>query len=309
MKILVLYYTQTGQLKEILDQVVKNIKDEAEIDFQEIKAATPFPFPWTSDTFFDAMPECVLQIPAGVVPMPQLREKEYDLVIYGYQPWFLSQSNPSNSFLKSEWASVLKGKPVVTVVGCRNMWLHAQETVKQALGEIGAQHVGSIVLEDKHPNLTSLFTILRWLFKGQKEASGRLPAAGVSDNDIHRAERFGRPIFNHIAERKLEALQPALLNLGAIELRPNLIVLERRGNGQFPKWAKRARAKGGPGDPARKPVLKTFKRLLMLGIFVLSPVSALTAKIAIALSRRKFMQEVDYFKSVAYVPGKIRKVQ
>lgn len=307
MNILVLYYTQTGQLKQILDQIVAPMNGDATIDFQEIKPVKAFPFPWTSESFFDAMPECVLQIPAGVMPMPQLFGKKYDLVIYGYQPWFLSQSNPSNSFLKSEWATVLAGTPVVTVVGCRNMWLHAHETVKQALRDIGAQHVGSIVLEDRHSNLTSLLTILRWLFKGQKEASGRLPAAGVSDQDIRNAERFGQPILKHLQANTLQQLQDELLRLDAIILHPNLIVLERRGVSQFPKWAKRARAKGEPGNPARKPVLKNFKRLLMLAIFVLSPISSLTAKLITLLNRKKLEAEVNYFRSVAYLPGKFKK--
>lgn len=306
MKVLVLYYTQSGQLKQILEQVLKNVRAEATIDYVAIRPVKPFPFPWTSDAFFDAMPECVLQIPSDIHPMPEMLHIDYDLVVYGYQPWFLSQSNPSNSFLKSEWARVMQGKPVITVVGCRNMWLHAQETVKEALATIGANHVGNIVLEDKHPNLVSLLTILRWLFKGQKEASGNLPAAGVSDTDIQKAERFGRPIAQHLKERNFSGLQNSLLNIGAINLRPGLIVLEKRGISQFPKWAQRARARGGPGDAGRKPVLKTFKRLLMLGIFVLSPLSSLSAKIITALNRRKLMQEVEYFKSVAFQKGKLR---
>jgi len=307
MKILALYYTQSGQLRQILDQVLKDIQAEAAIDFAAIRPVKPFPFPWTSDTFFDAMPECVLQIPSEIHPMPELNGADYDLVVYAYQPWFLSQSNPSNSFLKSEWAKVMKGKPVVTVIGCRNMWLNAQETVKDALAEIGARHVGNIVLEDKHPNLVSLLTTLRWFFKGQKEASGNLPAAGVSEHDIREAERFGKPILEHLKKGDFSDLQKNLLDIGAVSLRPGLIVLEKRGISQFPKWAARARAKGGPGDTARKPVLKTFKRLLMLGIFVLSPVSALSAKIITALNRRKLMMEVEYFKGITYEKGKLRK--
>src|SRR5207248_896006 len=44
-------------------------------------------------------------------------------------------------------------------------------------------------------NLISLFTVIRWSFSGQKEASRWLPAAGVQDKDIEAAARFGRPIL------------------------------------------------------------------------------------------------------------------
>lgn len=305
MKILVIYFSQSGQLRDILDNVVQDIAKETEIDFAPIEMAQPFPFPWASPTFFDVMPESVLGIPAAIKPMPALKDKDYDLVIFGYQPWFLSPSIPANSFLNSEWASVLKGKPVVTVIGCRNMWLNAQERVKAELQRLQAHHVGNIVLEDKHGNLTSTLTIIRWLFKGQKKASGSLPDAGVSETDIKGAQKYGMPILQHLKQHKTEQLQQDLLQLGAIHLRPNLIVLEKRGVGQFPKWAKKARDKGGPGSEARKPVIKLFSRILITAIFVLSPISSLTAKIKTALQKKQLLKDVEYFKGTGYVPGKL----
>ncbi|PSK89873.1 hypothetical protein [Taibaiella chishuiensis] len=307
MKILAIYASQSGQLRDILNNLVKDIQGEAEIDFAEIKLVQPFPFPWSAATFFDAMPECVLQIPSDIQPMPQLAAKDYDLVIFGYQPWFLSPSNPANSFLKSEWARVLKGKPVLTVVGCRNMWLNAQEKVKGELAQLGANHVGNIVLEDKHGNLVSLLTIIRWMFKGQKAASGRLPAAGVADSDITGAQKYGMPVLQHLKQGKIDHLQKDLLQLGAIHLRPNLIVLEKRGVSQFPKWARKARAKGGPGSPERRGVIKTFQRILMVAIFVLSPITSLIAKIQTALNKKQLLKEVEYFKGVLYEAGKLGK--
>jgi hypothetical protein len=305
MNILVIYFTQSGQLRDILDHVVKDMKTEAEIDFAEIKPVKPFPFPWKAESFFDVMPECVLLTPAQIQPMPELTAKNYDLIIFGYQPWFLHPSIPANSFLKSEWANALKGKPVITVIGCRNMWLNAQEKVKAELDRVGAKHAGNIVLEDKHPNMTSTLTIIRWLFKGQKEASKRLPAAGVSDEDISGTQKYGKPILRHLKENKTDVLQKELLHLGAIHLRPGLIVLEKRGIGQFPKWAKRARSKGEPGSPERLKVIKAFQRLLITAIFVLSPITSLVAKIQTALKMKQLLKEVEYFKGIGYEAGKL----
>ncbi|WP_118976492.1 NADPH-dependent FMN reductase family protein [Taibaiella koreensis] len=305
MKILVVYFTQSGQLKGILDNIVQDMKQEAEIDFAEIRLVQPFPFPWSSATFFDAMPESVLQVPAAIQPMPAIMDKDYDLVLFGYQPWFLHPSIPANSFLQSEWAVALRDKPVITVIGCRNMWLNAQEKVKAQLQRLGANHIGNIVLEDKHGNMTSTLTIIRWLFKGQKEASKRLPDAGVSDRDIRDTQRYGKPILRHIKEGQTEALQQDLLHLGAIHLRPNLIVLEKRGVSQFPKWAKKARDKGGPGAAERKPVIKLFSRILITAIFVLSPITALVAKIQTALKKKQLLKAVEYFKSTQYQPGRL----
>lgn len=304
-KILVLYFTQSGQLKDILNHLTKDIPNDCILDFKEIKPKKPFPFPWPTTEFFDAMPESVLRIPIEIEPMPQLNDQDYDLVILGYQPWFLFPSQPTTGFLKSEWAKVLTNKPVITVLGTRNMWLNAQECVKEELNRLNAKLVGNIVFEDKHPNLTSTLTIIRWLLKGKKEASGRLPAAGVSDYDIQQAARFGKPISQCLMQDNLQNLQHELLKLDSLNLHPNLITLEKRGLAQFPKFAKRAIAKGGPGAAARKPIIKTFQNLLIVAIFILSPITSVAAKIKTALNKKALMKEVDYFKGVDYEVGKV----
>lgn len=305
-KILVLYYSQSGQLGEILDNVLADIRDEAEIDTAEIKPVKPFPFPWTSYTFFDAMPECVELIKSPVEPIStEILNKKYDLIVLGYQPWFLHPSQPTTSFLKSGFANILHNKPVVTVIGCRNMWLNGQERVKEMIAANGGKLVGNIVLEDTHPNLVSLLTVIRWAFKGQKEASGMLPDAGVQQDDINKASRFGKPILQHLQDNKLDQLQDHLNSIDAVKLKPGLIVLEKRGTKNFRKWAKYIREKGGPGDPNRRGRVKLFSRLLITAIFVLTPVSSLTAWIQLQMQKSQLKRDVKYFKGTDYQDGMI----
>jgi hypothetical protein len=305
-RILVLYFSQTGQLRHILDNVLTDIKDKVEIDYAVIEPVKPFPFPWTALQFFDAMPETVERIPIDIKPLPDVvMIKDYDLVIFGYQPWFLNPSQPTTGFLKSKYAQVLKGKNVITVVGARNMWLHAQEKVKEDLLQIGAKLVGNIVLMDTHTNLISLLTVIRWSFKGQKEASGLLPAAGVPEKEVHNAQRYGMPIYRHLAENNLFDLQRELLLMGAIKLNPGLVLLEQRGIKNFRYWAKFIREKGGPGDPNRAGRVLMFKNILLVAIFILSPLSSLTAFIKLQLKKRTLLKDVEYFKQLQYEQGRI----
>ena len=161
MKILVLYYTQTGQLRQILDSITSGINDNVDIDYATIEPVTPFPVPWTALQFFDAMPETVEHIPVAVKPLsPAITNTKYDLIIFGYQPWFLNPSQPTTGFLNTADAKIFKDTPVITVVGCRNMWLHAQEKVKGYLASVNARLVGNIVLTDTNPNLVSLLTVI-----------------------------------------------------------------------------------------------------------------------------------------------------
>lgn len=297
--ILVLYYSQTGQLREILDSLFSLEQQNCHIDFIEIKPVKPFPFPWTADTFFNCMPECVQQIEEEIHPI-QYPRNDYDLVVLGYQPWFLSPSIPFNSFLKSPYAAILRGKPVITVVGSRNMWLNAQEKTKQALKELGGRLVGHIALFDRNPNLASVLSIVRWSFKGQKEASRFLPAAGVQQQDIDNCKHWGPTISSHLKAETLDLLHPALLAQKSVELSKALVILEQRAIKNFRKFSLFILEKGNREDPNRKKRVKLFQRLLFVGVFILSPISSLTASIAVLFNSRKLEEQVQYFKNIDY---------
>ena len=131
-KVLVLYYTQSGQLEEIVDQFVSPfIEGGATVEKVNIKPENDFPFPWSGDAFFNAMPESVLGIPLPLMPF-SFKELQYDLVVFAYQPWFLSPSIPATSIIKHpQVQKIIANTPVITLIGSRNMWLNAQEKVKK----------------------------------------------------------------------------------------------------------------------------------------------------------------------------------
>ena len=302
MNVLVIYSTQTGQLKDIVHHFTADLRDKASIDFAEIRLVRPYAFPWTAQRFFDVMPEAVLQIPEPIHPMPEILEKDYDLVIFAYQPWFLSPSIPTSSFLRSEWAQVLRGKKVVTLIGCRNMWLNGQEKVKADLQALGAELIGNIVLEDRHGNLTSLRTTINWLFSGKKQA-GNAPEAGVSRQDMDGSRAYGRIVYEAVAAGREAGLQGELLQAGALQLHPGLVLLEKRGGSRYPVWANRARSLGAQGTPERLKVIRKFQRLLMMNIFVLSPLVGPLARGLARMKESRMADEMAYFKGVSYKAG------
>ncbi len=297
--ILILYYSQTGQLRSILDSIFSEQNEQCEIDIQEIKPVKPFPFPWKADQFFDCMPESVLQISEEIHAIP-FSKKRYDLIVLGYQPWFLSPSIPFNSFLQSSQADYLRNNNILTVIGSRNMWLNAQEKTKAALIEKGANLVGNLVFFDRSPNLTSILTIIRWTFKGQKEATKHMPEAGVQKKDIEDAKRFGTTIVESIRQNTLHMLHEKLLAQGGVELNPALVILEKRGIENFRKFAPYIREKGVRGAEARKSRVTIFSRLLFVGVFILSPISSLTASLTVLFNKNKLLKKVDYFKNISY---------
>ena len=258
-RILVVYYTQSGQLKEIIDSVLSPLT-EVTIDFLPIDTAEPFPFPWTDEAFFGAFPESYLQIPQPLKPF-ELVHTDYDLVILGYQVWYLSPSIPLSSFLQHpEAKKLLSGKPVITISGTRNMWVMAHQKVKKLLTDCGAHLVGNIALTDRHHNHISVITIVQWLFSGDKNKRylGVFPKAGVADKDVQGASVYGSLIAPHLQTDDYTGLQQAIVAHGGAE---------KKGNRLFGIWAKMIY-----GSKKRKFLLKCFHIYLYIAIWVLMPI-------------------------------------
>ncbi|MCF2220152.1 dialkylresorcinol condensing enzyme DarA [Chryseobacterium sp. PS-8] len=272
-EILVIYYSQTGQLTDIVKNIARPFeakKDEYNVTYYNITLKKDFPFPWPNDVFFNTFPESYLQIPSEILPPPEeVVNKKFDLIIFGYQVWYLTPSIPIISFLKSGFAeNILKDTPVVTVSATRNMWMYSQEKLKVYLKNLNAKLVGNIALVDRHDNYTSVLTILRWLTTGKKEKSGILPAAGVSDEEIKGSVKYGEIIEKHFSRNDLDTLQPDLVKNGAVEIRAFLVRVEKVGNKIFTIWSNLIMKK----KEKRPLLIKFFKVYLMAAIWIISPI-------------------------------------
>jgi hypothetical protein len=278
-QVLVLYYSQTGQLKEIVDSVLMDVASDAEVQivYKEYEPSTPYPFPWTSEAFFDAFPESVKSIPCVMKPVEGINNADFDLIIFAYQPWYLSPSIPSISFLKTPQAAKLfNGKPVITIIGSRNMWIQSQQVIKSQIKDIGGKLCGNIVLFDRNNNLISVITIIKWLFSGIKKFNNRwLPDAGVSDKDIQDSSKYGKVILNAIKNNEYNSLQEQLLMKGAVEIKPDLMFIENNGKRIFGIWASIILNKSKKSLKSRRKWLIYFKYYLFFVIYAVSPIATL----------------------------------
>lgn len=301
--VLVIYYTQSGQLFDIAQNVVRKMKDSSEVSitYHQIKPVLEYKFPWKEDAFFDAFPESFLQIPCKLEePVDDVLNKKYDLVILAYQVWYLTPSIPINSFLKSDKAKrLLKNTPVVTVIGCRNMWIKAQEKMKVLLRDTGAKLVGNIVLADRHINHISVITISKWMFSGRKERYlGIFPKPGVSDKDIDESVKFGTPILESLLKNNYENLQENLLKIDAVKIKSFLVLVDKRANVLFGKWANFIIKKGGPGDLNRKKWVKVFNNYLLFAIWMIAPIVFIVFLLTYLPMFGRIQKQKIYYKSV-----------
>lgn len=267
-KILVLYYSQTGQLSDILNSYTEPlIKAGNSVEFVRVHPQTEYSFPWSGKSFFAVMPDSIHRITTPLKPF-ELKETKYDLIIFGYQAWFLSPSIPANSLLQDPRVrAVMKDTPVITITGARNMWISALEKIKVTFKEIGAKHAGNIVLVDKHHNLISFITIFRWMFKDKKEQAGSIwPASGVSKADIEHTKVFGEITNKHLQNGEWSNLQNELFANKAVIVKYNLMYTESKAVRLFGIWGNLIVKRKN-----RDPWLVAFKYYIIIALFIAAP--------------------------------------
>ncbi|HIP31563.1 MAG TPA: hypothetical protein EYG86_02250, partial [Crocinitomicaceae bacterium] len=167
MKILAINYSQSGQLDNIMSNFLSPIEN-CDIDRIHLQPEKSFAFPWPTDNFYDIMPETVLE---EAIPLKKVtfKEEKYDLIILGYQPWFLSPSMPTAALLQLKgFTSRLNNTKVITVIGARNMWLNSQTSVVEQITNAGGEMVGNLALVDRSPNHLSAISIAHWMMTGKK---------------------------------------------------------------------------------------------------------------------------------------------
>jgi hypothetical protein len=297
--VLVIYYSQSGQLESIARNIAKPLLNSESINviFHEIQLEKPFPFPWNNEAFFGAFPESFLQIPTKLKPVSEeIMKTKFDLILLNYQVWYLTPSIPVNSFLKSPEAKILlDNTPVITITGSRNMWIMAQEKVKILLKQNNALLKGNIALVDRVGNLISVITIVKWMFSGiKKRYLGIFPLPGVSDKDINESTKFGEVIFSGLERNNFDDLQQKLVEIDAVKVSSYLITVDKTANKIFTKWSNLIINKG----ESRKSWLKVFKVYLLLAIWLISPIVYILHILTYPFKIQKIRKEAAYYKGV-----------
>lgn len=298
-RVLVVSYSQTGQLTAILERILAPLRQDPRIALHvEVLHPQPaFPFPWPFLPFFDAFPESAHMVPPALAPLSLRGDEDFDLILLPYQVWFLAPSQPITAFLKHPVAArLLHDKPVITVIGCRNMWMLAQEKMRGMLLHLGAHLIDNVVLTDRASTLATLLTTPLWLFTGKRQCLRWLPPAGIAEEDIARCTRFGRALGDALAANLEQARTPLLQGLQAVEADPRLLVSEKAGTRSFYLWGALLRWAGPPGARIRRPLLLLYILFLLAIILSVVPISLAIQTLFRPLMQRRLMQLKQHFE-------------
>lgn len=299
-KVLIIHFSQTGQLTDICKSIAGPLEKNPNISvtFGRIVPKKPYPFPWGFWRFFNTFPETVYEDGPPIEIQGVDLGAEFDLIILGYTVWFLSPSLPTSSFLSHPEAKrLMNGKQVITVIGCRNMWLQAQERMKQRLADLGARLTDNVVLIDRVHSAASFYSTPMWMVFGNKGPyfGGKIPEAGISKADIADAARFGEAISAQLPNRPPEATTPMLTGLGAVKINDKLIASERVIKRSFRLWGGLLRAIGKPSNPIRVAMINVYFLFLALVVLTVVPILAVIKILIGPLTRAKIAQQHEYF--------------
>ena len=77
--VLVINYSQTGQLSDVSAQVVAPLRAAGHaVHVETLVPETPFPWPWPIIDFVDAFPECVQLDPPPLKPLTVTVDQQFD---------------------------------------------------------------------------------------------------------------------------------------------------------------------------------------------------------------------------------------
>jgi hypothetical protein len=299
-RVLVVYFSQSGQLTSIVQSICEPLRaatGEFEVTMAELKPVTPYPFPWPFWKFFNIFPDAMYDDPDPIESLT-LPHADYDLIILGFQVWFLSPSMPMAAFLKSDQAKkLLGGKPVITVLCCRNMWLSAQERVKQRLQEIGARLIDHVALVDRSPNAATLVSTPMWLLTGKRGPflGGLIPVAGITSEEIAATKRFGHAIAAQLPTRDAANSSPMLKGLGAVKIDISLIAHEKLTGRSLRMWGALLRRCGDRQSSLRKFFLGVYVVFLVVLLLTLMPVVLVIKRLLAPLVRARVEARREYF--------------
>jgi len=296
-KVLVLYYSQAGQLKSVLDSFISKLPDEQiRVDMRAIVPKKPYPFPWPFYTFFDEFPESVFMDGCDIEEVEGLDE-DYDLIILGYTVWYMAPSIPITAFMQSQQAKKLfKDKPVVTVIACRDMWVLAQEKMKEMLQNLDAKLLDNVALTDQGGEVLSLITLPTYMLTGDRNYFSFLPTAGIKQEEIDACERFGVRLNEALKADKEKGDEAMLKNLGAAVVNAKLIATEKIATRSFRVWSKLIKLAGKKYSFGRKVVISIYVVFLIALLLTVVPLNIIVRKILNLFQKEKLRAMEAYYE-------------
>lgn len=210
-RVLLLYYTYTGQSLKVLEAAGEVFREsgcevhKAPIEFIDPRYAERFSrFPMER-----VWPDMLSVLKAqsrgetGEIRFPDaVTDGDYDLICIGSPTWWRTVSMPMRSFLKSNEAKhLLSGKPFAVFVVCRRYWLENLTAVRELAQLQSGRYVDEIHFTYPGDMVRSMLSLTSYLGSGeyrQKYLGVRIPPTNVQPEQLEQARNFAAGIADRL---------------------------------------------------------------------------------------------------------------
>ncbi len=210
-RVLLLYYSYTGQALKVLDAAAEVFRDRgcdverAAIEFTDPRFAERFSrFPMRR-----VWPDMLSVLPAqlrragGEIRTPDpVRDGDYDLICIGSPTWWRTVSMPMRSFLKSDEArNLLQGKPFAVFVVCRRYWRENFTAVRKLASKQGGRYIDGVHFTYPGDQLRSMLSLTSYLATGQyrdRYLGVRIPPTNVQPDQLEQTRKFASDLANRL---------------------------------------------------------------------------------------------------------------
>lgn len=168
-RVLVLYYSLTGQTKMVLDEISDVLTASGhKVDMHRVEPVNDWTVPYDKFLFFYNWTKIWLgmNLTQPIQPL-YLNKDDYDYILIGFQPWNLAPSMPINSFLDSPMANIFSGKKVIGIVTCRTRWERSYRIVKDKIARAGGELIDGLVIMNHEREPYNMITTTYYLFEGK----------------------------------------------------------------------------------------------------------------------------------------------
>jgi menaquinone-dependent protoporphyrinogen IX oxidase len=210
-RVLLLYYTYTGQSLRVLEAAGEVFRErgcevqKAEIEFTDQRYAERFSrFPMRR-----VWPDMLSVLPAqkrgatGDIRTPDtVRNGDYDLICIGSPTWWQTVSMPMRSFLKSDEArKLLAGKPFAVFVVCRQYWKANFTAVRELAEHQGGRYVDGIHFTYPGDQLRSMLSLTSYLGSGEyrdRYLGVPIPTTNVQPEQLEQTRKFAAALMDRL---------------------------------------------------------------------------------------------------------------
>jgi menaquinone-dependent protoporphyrinogen IX oxidase len=210
-KVLLLYYSYTGQARKVLEVAGEVFHERgcdvrtAEIEFTDQRYAerfSRFPMRKVWPDMLSVMPAQLRRATGQIQTPDEVRSADYDLICIGSPTWWRTTSMPVRSFLKSDEArKLLAGRSFAAFVVCRRYWRENLTAVRKLGQKQGGEYVGGLHFAYPGDQVRSMLSLTSFLGSGQyreRYLGVRIPSTNVQPDQLEEAREFAAALADRL---------------------------------------------------------------------------------------------------------------